>query len=82
MTRDDRKNVTDAMARAISDKSLARIADALYNDLEMVVELAHPVVREIKQTLTSWRSPSQPGWIQVRLVRLGSAHGTSSKDPD
>ena len=45
MTRDDRKNVTQGM------RNLVRIAAALYNDLEMVVERAHPIVREIQQTL-------------------------------
>ena len=51
MTRDDRKNVTQGMVRAINDRNLVRIAAALYNDLEMVVERAHPIVREIQQTL-------------------------------
>ena len=51
MAHETRKNATHAMLRAIRAKDIVRMANALYNDLEIVVQDVHPVINEIKQGL-------------------------------
>jgi 4-diphosphocytidyl-2-C-methyl-D-erythritol kinase len=51
MERRERADRTQAMVRALAAGDLAGIAAALYNDFALVVERAHPIVREVRQAL-------------------------------
>jgi 4-diphosphocytidyl-2-C-methyl-D-erythritol kinase len=49
-----RANVTRSMAKAIAACDIGRIAAALHNDFEVVIERMHPVVNELKHALRAF----------------------------
>ena len=51
MTREDRTDRSRAMVDALREGALLPVCASLHNDFEMVVEAAHPVVKEVKQAL-------------------------------
>ncbi len=51
MTREDRADRSRAMVDALREGALPSVCASLYNDFEVVIEPAHPVVKEIKQAL-------------------------------
>ncbi len=49
-----RADISSAMARAMRTGDMAAIAAALFNDFEASMEHAHPVIKEIKQSLLAF----------------------------
>jgi 4-diphosphocytidyl-2-C-methyl-D-erythritol kinase len=54
MQRSARVDRTRRMASAIAARDIAAMGAALYNDFELVAERAHPILKEVKQSLLAF----------------------------